>query len=528
MLLLASVLLAGGRAAVGQGGAVAPVWGAVSAGGELDTYLRVLQSLGIVPLAPWGARAFSPGEIARLAPPDSGHPWAGRYDWRRSSRSRDFALLRPTASLRFNSGFPYGANDGAVWAGRGLTSAIEAGFAVRYGALSLTVAPLVFRAENADFQLLARGDTGRLAFADGVHGGAIDLPQRFGAAPYTAVDPGQSTLRLDARGAALGLSTANEYWGPAREYPILLGNNAAGFPHVFFGTAAPLDLRVVRLHGRLVWGRLAQSDYSPAIGTAQRFGAGAVAVLTSRFVPGLEIGVARFAHMPWRSGGPTLKEVLVPLGWQYRANITGTITDNQLASAFFRWVLPRSGFEAYGEYGRDDYNQNVRDLVLEPDHMGGYTVGFAKALRSAGTVRVIRAEIQNLQFSVLALGRGWDPFYTNAYLRQGHTQRGQVLGSDAGLGGAGSLAALDTYHPGGRWTVSWSRVLRRQRGGFALDSVSDPQGLDVIHAVSANGLVFRGRYEIIAGLTAVYELNRDFQRDAFNLNLVVGAKVNVP
>ena len=331
----------------------------------------MLQKLGIVPHTPWGARGFSPAEIVRPAPADSAHPWAGRYRWRRSSGRPELVALRPALALRFNSTFPYGVNDGPVWAGRGLTSVVEAGLAAVYGPVSLTLAPLVFRAENRSFDMMDTGDTGRLVYADGFFVHEIDLPQRFGAAPYTVVDPGQSVLRVDAGGVAVGFSTANEYWGPAREYPILLGSNAAGFPHVFFGTAAPLNLGVVRVHARLLWGELAQSDYSPAPpALARRFGAGAVLSLTSRFVPGLEVGAGRFAHMPWRPGGPSLTDVLVPLGWQYRGNITGTLIDNQLAVAFFRWVLPRSGFETYGEYGRDDYNQNWRDLALEPGRRG--------------------------------------------------------------------------------------------------------------------------------------------------------------
>jgi hypothetical protein len=220
--------------------------------------------------------------------------------------------------------------------------------------------------------------------------------------------------------------------------------------------------------------------------------------------------------------------VLSIFGSQYRANAAHTAQDNQLAGVFFRWVLPHSGFDVYGEYGRDDYNQNVRDLVEEPDHIGGYTVGLAKAYRSGSALRVFRAELQDLQFSVLAQGRGWAPFYTSGALAQGHTGRGQILGSYAGLGGAGAIVAVDTYYPGGRWTISWSRVLRRHRGGFDSSGVADPAGLDVMHALTWNAVWFRGRYDLTGGGTAVYEFNRDFQRDAFNLNLSVGVRARLP
>lgn len=501
-----------------------PVWGEVFVGSELESYLRDLQLLGEVRLYPWSIRSFSQREVGKLAPGDTTLPWARRYAFDARGGAR-VALLRPGVTVRWNSGFPFGPNAGAVWAGRGLTGAIDAGVAAAYGPVSATVAPLAFQAENAPFRLMPTGYTGPLAFGEPFFPG-IDLPQRFGDRPYGMVDPGQSTVRVDWVGLVAGFSTANVYWGPAREFPIMLGNNAAGFPHAFVGTSAPANLGVVRLHARILWGKLYQSAYDgDTAAGGLRFASGALVVLTSSYIPGLEVGVTRFDHRQWPEGGLSFNDLLVPFQNQFAGNAALQVKDNQLASAFFRWVLPRSGFEIYGEYGRDDWNQNLRDFVEEPDHIGGYTVGLAKAFRLGPIIRVFRFEVQNLQYSVLAQGRGWAPFYTNGSIPQGHTNRGKLLGSYAGLGGAGALAAFDIYHPGGRWTFSWSRVLRRQRGGFATTGQPDPKGLDVVHTLGANALLFRGRYDITAGLTAVYEFNRDFGNDAFDLNATLGMRL---
>ena len=502
----------------------------ISAGSELEDYLRVLQVVGAVPLYPWSVRSFSPRELDRLFP-DSAHPWADHYDLkRRDHHGLALDLVRPALSVRLNSAFPYGANDGPIWAGKGLTTAAQAGFTVRYGPLSLSVAPLVFRAENAAFPLLANGDSGKLVYANGLFPEAIDYPQRFGDRPYTVLDPGQSTLRLDAGPAAVGVSTANQFWGPAIEYPIILGNNAAGFPHVFLGTARPLDLRLFQVHGRLVWGRLFQSAFaSETASTGVRFMAGLVGVLTARWVPGLEIGVSRFSHNPWPAGGLRFSDFTIPLRSENSANQAGTVADNQLASAFFRWVFPRSGVEVYGEYGREDYNIDLRDFIEEPDHIGGYTIGFRKIFRRpGGRLLAVRTEIQNTQIGILDLGRGQTPFYIHGGTpSQGHTYRGQLLGSDAGFGGAGAMLALDTYHARGRWTAWWSRVLRQDQASFVTTGVINPHALDVMHSLGASALWFRGRYDISAALTAVYELNRNFGGDVFNLNLMVGVRADV-
>ncbi len=497
----------------------------VFAGGELENYLRYLQTLRVVPLYPWGLRAFSPRELDDLAPRDTAHPWARRYDLAAPPTRRSFGWLSPTASLRANTTFPFGYNDGPIWAGRGLTVAAQGGFAARVGAVSLSVVPLVFATQNAGFALMPNGQTGRLAYADGANATSIDRPQRFGDAAYARLDPGQSTLRVDWRKLSVGVTSANQYWGPATEFPIILGNNAAGFPHVFLGTATPVDLWLFRVHGRLVWGRLSQSAFSPATAAeGVRYGAAIALDFTSRWVPGLEVGATRFAHQPWPAGGLTFEDLLVMVHGGQRGGTNSTL-ENQLASAFFRWVLPNSGFEVYGEYGRDDYNVDLRDFVEEPDHIGGYTIGFRKVMRRPnGRLLAVRAETQNLQFSRLAAGRGWAPFYTHSGVNQGHTQLGQVLASEAGPGGAGSVVAVDSYSPRGKWTWSWTRMLRYQRGDPSGAGPPDADGVDVQHALAVEHVQFRHGYDMLARVTAIYEFNRSFAGDAFNLNVIVGIR----
>jgi hypothetical protein len=525
VIAVISLLLFATASAAAQAETRIPVASEVFVGSELESYLRVLQLRGIVPAQPWSLRPFSPAELARLAPPDSGHPWAKRYEFQLSG-GHALAPIRPGLDVAINTTFPYGHNDGAVWAGRGVTFAADGGFQARYSPLSLTINPVAFVAQNAAFPLMPNGATGTAAYRDGVYGSSIDLPQRFGNRPYAVLDPGQSTLRLDAGAVAMGISTANQYWGPAHEYPIILGNNAAGIPHLFLGTARPLDLSVLRLSARLIWGRLSQSAYSPETEAhGLRYGTGGVVILDSRHVPGLEIGASRFAHLYWTGSRLSLRDFLYPLSYQSRAHFADKEQDNQLASIFFRWAPPRSGFEVYAEYGRDDFWYDRRDLAQEPDHLGGYTIGFDKVWGSGPTLHAVRAEIQDLQPSVLAQARGVVPFYIHAgYVRQGHTERGQLLGSYAGFGGAGAIAAFETYYPGGRWTLSWTRILQRQRGAFFSDSVYDPHGLDVMHALAWSALFFRGHYDITTSATLVYDFNRNFGADAVNLNLTFGVR----
>lgn len=509
------------------------VWGEVSAGTELEDYLRLLQSNGLANLYPWSVRAFSLFELERMAPSELGHPWQNRYRFapRRTQRSPSLrvSLIRPSATLVYNTHFPFGANDGAVWAGRGLTAVVQAGAVASYGGLSLSISPIAFYAENRAFPLQPNGQSGPLRYADGRYPRSIDRPQRFGDGSLTRLDPGQSTLRVNVGPVSAGASSANQYWGPARHHPILLGDNAPGFPHLFVGTASAIDLWLLRAHGRVVWGRLSQSQFSSVSGHAsKRFMSGVVVVASPRGLPGLELGGGRFFHTPWPQAGLRWRNFTKPFESLLKSGLRDTTEipgvpkqdlDNQLVSAFARWVLPESGFEVYGEYGREDHNWDLRDFILEPDHSAGYMIGFRKTWRRSERDWIsLSAEVLDLQVSILAQGRSQGPFYVHSTTRQGHTHAGQILGSAAGVGGAASVVSLARYRPWGSWTVYWSRELRQDADFFWRTGVRRVKDRDVLHTLGIEALMFRGDVDIAGGLAATYELNRNLESDAFNIN----------
>jgi hypothetical protein len=507
---------------------------AVVVGSEAETYLRVLQVAGEVPAYPWSSRAFSPREVERMLP-EAAHPWTAHLGGRAGERTRGAGLLRPAARVTYNSAFPYGFNDGAAWVGRGVTAELRAGVRARWGALSLHLEPVVFWAQNQEFDLLANGDSAGLVYADGVAPRAIDLPQRFGPDSYARVDPGESTLRVDAGGVAMGVSTASLHWGPASDHPIILGNNAGGFPHAFLGTAAPVNVGIGRLHGRVVWGALQQSEWSSVEGHgSRRYATGLVAVFTPRGVPGLELGGTRFFHVAWPAGGLEAGDLLKTFEGITKASLDSTgigpdgrgSLDNQLASVFVRWLLPSAGLEVYGEFGREDHNWDLLDLALEPDHTSGYLLGFRKAW-SRGPRRLVslRAEVLNTQRSHLVHARLQQQFYAHSFARQGHTQRGQALGSAFGFGGGASVLGVDVYRPWGRWSVAWMRGRVGDRSEYWRTGTRDDDMTDVVHSLSADALLFSGGVELTAGATASTELNRHFAGDAFNLNLRLGVRL---
>jgi len=509
----------------------------VFAGGELDHYLRTLQNVGAAGSYPWSIRGFSPLEVRDLGVGERHHPWAGRFTTAPAGEGRlEYGLLRPRGTMTYNSAFPYGRNSGPAWEGRGVTTTVRLGGYVRYGPLSLVVAPVGFRAENRDFELAPAAAGRRGAFRSPVNPHQIDLPQRFGADTYSRVDPGFSTLRLDGAGVTAGVSTAAQQWGPGQVHPMVLGANAGGFSHAFVGTRRPVNVGIGRFHARYMAGRLEQSEYSPLTGDrARRVGSGFALVFQPRGLEGLEVGTTRFLHRFWPEDGLKRDDILGALQTFRKRKIPDAdrFPDSQFASVFARWNFPDAGFEFFGEYVRVDNSWTFRTFLLEPDDQAGYALGLRRVWEGEdGTLTAFRGE-------VLTSGSGHRerggarvaeafrarPIYHHHQILQGHTHRGQLLATPVGLNGTGSIMGLDRYGPDGRWTVEWERLVIRDRSLRA--PTSDAPDADVMFVLGAEVVRFRGPVDLEAGVRAVYNKNRNLQEDAFNLSLRVGATVVV-
>jgi hypothetical protein len=517
----------------------------VEVNSEEETYLRYLQLAGAVPLYPWSLRGFSPAETRRLAARSGGHPWTLAPMF--AAGGHAVRLLPLAAELRHNFGFPYGSNDGPVWAGRGLTGTASGGITGRLGPVSLVLAPIAFITQNTSFTLMPNGETGARRFGDGQHVQYVDRPQRFGDGAYGRIDPGNSTVRLDAGPIAAGLSTANVAWGPFERYPFILGSNAPGFLHGFLGTSRPANIWIGSVHARALWGRLEQSEYSPVEGGpayvsvsepgTRRFASGLVLIFEPRGVRGLELGLSRFFHSPWPADGLSGDDFKKPFESILKRGVDGApefsdpgaTADNQLISGFVRWAFPTAGFEMYAEYGREDHSWDRRDFLQEPDHSRSYGLGLRKVLRlRPARMDGLTVELINFQFPHLArTGRGGGGgTYIHSVLRQGHTHRGQLLGADVGVdAAAGSTIRWDGYSPAGRASVALHRVVRQQRGTFHLTGVSDPDASDVQYALEGERLRrFRG-IELTARIALIHEFNRDFGADATSASLGLGARI---
>ena len=510
-----------------------PTWRAregLSVGSDAERYLRVLQLADKAPLHPWTVRGFAPRALVGVLPESAEHPWASRIDFTLESPvGLELGWIQPRVGLISNSAYPFGENDGGIWAGRGLTALVEGGGFFRYGPLHLRLAPEASWSENGNFVLADNGYFGSGAYWDELHPTTIDRPQRFGEKDYVRMGMGSSAVHLALPGISVGLSGAGQQWGPALHYPLLLGRNAGGFLHAFGQTNSPVNLWAIRFNARYIFGWPTRSDFHPMlVENGRRFITGAVVSLTPRGVDGLELGAARFIHSVPTQGGFPVRDVLRLFMGATDDSSKNRITENQLASVFFRWAFPRAGVEVYGEVVKDDFSRDLRHIIEEPDDMLGRVFGFQKVwARSDGRLAVLRAETVNAlvhhseRFDRLRVSGGAPlPLYLHLQSGVGHTQLGQILGSPTAYGGTGWTIGLDMYHALGRWSIDLSRSLQTEFSAVYYGT-SGPEIADVIYALKLEGVRLIDGTEWGVALTPSINLNRNLlrQNDIFNLSL---------
>lgn len=524
-----ALLLAHAGPLLAQAASRIDLGGLLSPGGEAERYLRALQLAGVVPPYPLSIQQLTPREASRLAAV-APHPWQGRFA-ASSDSAPHLRLLRPAARVVFNTTFPYQSGGGPTWSGRGVTGELQAGLLASWGRVSLQLAPIAFISQNASFPLAPNGLDKTGQYADARYPGNIDFPQRFGDKSYGRIDPGTSTLAIDAPGVALGVSTAPQRWGPGREYPLVLGPSAGGFPHAYIGTSAPVDLWLFRVHTRVIAGTLSQTSYALSAPNEQdRFAAALAATVTPRGIEGLELGGTRFFETHSSPGVGPLTRVfsgIIPLRNRTNLNI---LEENQIVSAFFRWALPKGGFELYGEIYREDYPGDLRRLIEKPDDLSSFMLGFQRVISHSGTrMRVLHAELVNGELSPQERGqRGFavpEPPYIHAEVVQGHTQRGLILGSAEAYGGAGWRIGVDDFTDRGRRTIALERALHFDQLLTRPIAFGDTHP-DVLYGVRLELLRFAGARDYGVTLVPALNLNRNLERGNDRFNLYASAAIH--
>lgn len=485
-------------------------WSEATVGSEWEVYARALAIRGMLPGEPWAIRPFAPlvlDQLAAAIPADN--PWASRLP-RLAAPVTGFHMLRSSGEVSLNSGFPWGFYDGPVWQGKGVNAWATAGGTWRYGHFSARLEPLVDYAQNASFRMepLAAGATS--PFQDPIEPRAIDLPQRMGSGAYYLLNLGQSYIRYDVKSFGAGFSNEDLFWGPGVRNALLFDANASGFPHLFFGTNRAVGTPMGRFAAQVVYGRLQESNWAPPSAGTARLGAGLIATWQPPSVP-LTFGLTRFYHRAWPKHW-TSDDYTLPFGAFFSRPTSGSTPgsnrDNQLASVFFDARAKSIGFDFYGEFGKNDRNSSVRDLIVEPEHESAWLLGFVKVIGLdpyQSDFWTVRVEIADARVDALQqLGRGQTTFYDHSLITQGHTELGQLLGSPLIERSGGMDLAVDHFTPGGRLGVE---LLERQMPpdlgvGMPTNQLRSQWDLGF------GGTLFRGKDDLTFQLGRVWDFNR--------------------
>jgi hypothetical protein len=510
--VLAALALALLPAAAPGAGCPADLRAGVAGGAEADR-ARLLELAGQAPLRPWLFQRPS-GE----APP----PGCGPAPLA-AGGGASLEPVQPESFSTLHTGWSDDRNDGALFGGRGLSTQLLAGLRLRWGALSAQVAPLAAWQQNRAWNVPPSLAPGLSPFANPFNVGVIDLPLRMGPTDFWTLDAGRSWVRLDAFGAAAGLSTENLWWGPGLRNALLMSATAAGFPHLFAGTGRPVDVWIGKLEAQLVWGRLAESrwfDANPA--NDHRLFEALTLGFEPAFAPGLFLGLARVFVFPddrvrarhWLD--PLLQPVFK--GMLTSAGSDGSSSDNQLTSLMARWAFPAAGLEIHGEWARDDHAWGITDLLMEPGHSQAWLLGLQKLFPAGERLWRLHAELAHtFEMSPDNPTRGTPVFYTHGAEVHGYTHRGQMLGAGIGPQADAQFLAVDRIEGAGRLGVFAERLVRNERWFYENVAATNPKRHDLQMTFGARGLAALGPLDVEWELALAHRYKPNFGPPATGL-----------
>lgn len=396
-------------------------------------------------------------------------------------------VYKPGFRATANSAVPYGGNNEAAWYGKGFNTEFAGGFWLTSDYLTITFRPQFTGSQNLEFDIprfVPEDDLGNIRYVAEGMGNAIDMPFRFGSTAYQSLSLGYSSIRAHFRNFEVGLSTEPMWWGANVRYPLLMSNNAPGMKHFFIGSRGPLKVPYLgSFEFKLMWGFPEDSDYFDQEGEFQqeRFMNAVNISYSPFFAPNVHLGLTRAVHTYIEQGVLTsedyslvLDPILVTNFVKTRGPFQEAKPRNPLNSLYARWVWPESKMEIYGEYFRDDYAYDARDLLMEPRHNSGYAFGFQKLLMGKhANFYKMNVEFTNMTPGYLEEVRPQIYYYTDQLVRQGHTNRGQLLGAAIPPGSNSQFISVDAYFDQGKLGLYARRLADNNHFHYEYDRFLD-------------------------------------------------------
>ena len=370
-------------------------------------------------------------------------------------------IVLPEVMEVTNTALPFGQNDGALWQGKGYNVRGLAGLTATFGPVQIIAIPEAVVSTNDNLSI----DPTDLRFSRPLPGSrstwssphnvfpySIDLPYRFGDRAIKKIYPGQSSVTVSAGPIQIGAATENEWWGPALRNPLIISDNAPGFPHAFIRTGRPLNTAIGGFEARWIVGGLKESDFFDTKVTNNTRSISAAALTWQPYhSSGVNFGVMRSVYAPATGYSNVVSHAVDFLKGTGHPNAlpvtdsTMTPGPDQIFSVFMHWALPRHGLESYIEWGRTEFPSSLHDFLTEPNHTRGYTAGlqWLSAGSSAGSRVRLQTEFTNVEQSSTYRLRPIGSWYTSRAVIQGYTNEGQMLAAGIGPGSTSEWFAGD-------------------------------------------------------------------------------------
>lgn len=374
----------------------------------------------------------------------------------------------------YNTAAPYGQNDGALWQGKGYNTSFTTGIRLEGYGFEFTFKPQLSFSQNLKFDYITPayspyiydkdgniiGDSIYKDYASeyGYYGVTyIDAPQRFGNEAFFTFDLGDTEVRYTWNNLTLGFGTQPIWLGPAKLNPIIHSNNAASYPKIDIGLRRQkiilpwLDWYCGDLELRGWWGKLSESDFFDSDDTNDHNLISGLAIGWSLpgIFDGLSVGLNRTMISKWNNISKyTLFEIFVPsIGTS-----GGADASDQRFSFTVNYLLPKSDFEVYLEWARNDFSPSMDFIIRYPFHTQAWTFGTQKAFDLPHNLKLqMLIELTFLETSADydRLIAWYTTFYAHHKVTQGYTNKGQWLGAGIGTGGNSQYLGFRLYHKKG-------------------------------------------------------------------------------
>ena len=427
------------------------------------------------------------------------------------SRAFSIAPVYPRLRVSAVARLPLPQDDGELWAGRGTSGALRAGFLMNLRMLHVVVAPELVTASNNSFDHEPARDSTRSSFASPFYSPpnpSIDYPTQFGADAFTRMTPGASAAWISAFGVSAGWSASPQRWGPGQHGSLLLGTASAGIPRAFVRTTSPLSTRLGVFDAVVFLGTVTESPYFDR-DDSNNFRSLSAAGLT--WSPSLRsvftVGAARGVMRASESARPKVAHFADAL------SAAGNGAD-QLISMFARIGRLDDPLSAWVEVGRNRAGFGLRSFLTLPYDATSYIIG-ARGLTPLrhGQLSTM-VEFANLEQGEDVIGRAPQDFYTGAAVPQGWTQRGRPLGHWVGPGGQTQFVAVDWLRERGRAGVFFERV-RRNEDALFREFLVYPNRHDVSFEYGLRAAFNWAGQEFSLDVSSAKRLNFEFQNATY-------------